>query len=678
MRKIRWNHILAAAVSLMIGAASVLGPAGGLGAITAYAYTGPATVKAASLNVRSGAGTSYSSQGKLSSGTQVTVLGEQTGTDGQTWYNISYTGSDGAQRTGYVSAAYVQAAVSYSPDADFEAYLNAQGFPESYKNGLRQLHAQYPNWVFQAMHTGLDWNTVIENESLPPRSLVNTASISSWKSVEDGAYNWDTSTWTGFDGSSWVAASDGIIRYYMDPRNFLDETYIFQFLSQEYNGASQTREGLEAMVQGTFLSGSPGASGSGPSASTGGDDSTTGPGVVGPGASLSPGPMASISTREYNLVGDKVELVAPGASAQSESQTGSAQTQTSTDQTPSGPGTSQSGPGGTSGPAGDSSSATSSQEQSLSYVDIIMNAAAQSGVNPYVLASMIIQEQGSEGTSPLISGSYSGYEGYYNFFNVEAYQSGSMSAIQRGLWYASQSGSYGRPWNSVEKSITGGAQNYGENYVKAGQNTFYLKKFNVQGSNLYKHQYMSNIQAAASEGAKLSQAYTASMKQNALDFIIPVYENMPEQACAAPTGDGSPNNKLSGLGVDGFVLTPSFSRDTETYDLIVDTSVSSVTVQASAADSKAAVSGTGSIALNGDSTDIQVTVQAENGAVRTYTIHVARQSGGAVASGSLGQGTSSEAGSPSGGGPGVTGPGASVNSGNTPGGSNVTVVTVTN
>ena len=187
MRKIRWNHILAAAVSLMIGAVSVLGPAGGLGAITAYAYTGPATVKAASLNVRSGAGTSYSSQGKLSSGTQVTVLGEQTGTDGQTWYNIRYTGSDGVQRTGYVSAAYVQAAVSYSPDADFEAYLNAQGFPESYKNGLRQLHAQYPNWVFQAMHTGLDWNTVIENESLPPRSMVNTASISSWKSVEEGA-----------------------------------------------------------------------------------------------------------------------------------------------------------------------------------------------------------------------------------------------------------------------------------------------------------------------------------------------------------------------------------------------------------------------------------------------------------------------------------------------------------
>ena len=33
----------------------------------------------------------------------------------------------------------------------------------------------------------------------------------------------------------------------MDPRNFLDETYIFQFLSQEYNGNTQTRQGLETL-----------------------------------------------------------------------------------------------------------------------------------------------------------------------------------------------------------------------------------------------------------------------------------------------------------------------------------------------------------------------------------------------------------------------------------------------
>ena len=55
---------------------------------------------------------------------------------------------------------------AYSHDADFEASLNAQGFPESYKNSLRQLHAKHPQWRFEAQQTGLDWNTVIQNESV--------------------------------------------------------------------------------------------------------------------------------------------------------------------------------------------------------------------------------------------------------------------------------------------------------------------------------------------------------------------------------------------------------------------------------------------------------------------------------------------------------------------------------
>ena len=57
-----------------------------------------------------------------------------------------------------------------------------------------------------------------------------------------------------------------------------------------------------------------------------------------------------------------------------------------------------------------------------------MNAASKSGVNPYVLAAMILQEQGTNGTGKCISGTVAGYQGYYNFFNIEAYQSGSMDA----------------------------------------------------------------------------------------------------------------------------------------------------------------------------------------------------------------------------------------------------------
>ena len=716
-----------------------------------YAYTGAATVKASSLNVRSGAGTGYQAIGRLAAGASIQVLGEQRGTDGKTWYQIRFSGTGGTEQTGYVSAEYVRLPVSYTTDSDFEAKLSAEGFPESYKNGLRQLHAQYPNWVFKAKKTGLDWNTVIENEALLGRNLVSSGSISSWKSVESGAYNWDNSTWTGFDGSNWVAASEDIIRYYMDPRNFLDDTYVFQFLSHEYNSSTQTRDGLAKMVEGSFLSGttdstgtgsstgSTGASGpSGSSGSTGGvskdgsgrsqgkdQDVNHGPGVSG-GSSRNSGspagstgevsleaPHASVTPRNHNLVMTGIGVgEAPGSSSQNtgapsgpsgsnapsssgssntggpgvSSGSGGSDSSVSVGQAP-GSGGQASGTGSSSGPSssGSSSGTPSSNTGSGSklYVDIIMDAAAQSGVSPYVLVAMILQEQGTNGGSPLISGNYSGYPGYYNFFNVEAYQSGSMSAIQTGLRYASQSGSYGRPWNTVEKSIIGGAQNYGDNYVKAGQNTFYLKKFNVQGSNLYKHQYMTNIQGAASEAERLSKAY-GSVKDSALEFQIPVYNNMPETACAAPVGDGSPNNKLSSLSAEGYSLTPSFGKDTESYNLIVNTSVSSIQVNAAAADSKASVSGAGSIPLNGSTTDIAITVTAENGSARTYTIHVVKQDGGPVSSGSSGS-----AGSPSspgssegpGGGNGSSGPGSSGGSGNsgggnTPGGSNVTIVGV--
>ena len=684
MKGKKYKKALALALGLMLAVKTPASFSTPFRMMDSYAYTGAATVKATSLNVRSGAGINYPAVGRLAAGAAITIAGEQTGADGKLWYQIQFAGSGGTVKTGFVSSEYVRLPVSYTPDPNFEAYLSSQGFPESYKNGLRQLHAQYPNWVFKARNTGLDWNTVIENESLLGRNLVAAGSVSSWKSVEDGAYNWDNSVWTGLDGSNWVAASSDIIRYYMDPRNFLDETYVFQFLSHEYDANTQTIEGLNSLVAGTFLSGTttstgtegsnfsgssggtagpgggPGVSPAGPSGNAGSpqssayDDSQHGPGVSGPAGSGSPasqgskgeisleGPQASILPRERNLVASGVSLVGPGGDLAGSTE-GAAPA---------------AGTGEVNGGAGGSSP----------YINIIMNAGAQSGVSPYVLAAMILQEQGSNGTSPLISGSYPGYEGYYNFFNVEAYQSGSMTAIQMGLRYASQSGSYGRPWNTVEKSILGGAQNYGDNYVKAGQNTFYLKKFNVQGENLYKHQYMSNIQGAASEAAKLAQAYTPELKKTALEFQIPVYSNMPEQACAAPTGDGSPNNKLAGLGVDGFSLTPSFHKDTQEYNLIVDTSVTSLTVSASALDSNASVSGTGTIAVPGGGTDIIITVTAQNGSARNYMIHVAVQAGGSV---------SGSAASPGGGssGPGSSG-GPADSSGNGPGGSNVTIVEV--
>ena len=647
----------------------------------AYAATGSATVNATTLNVRSTPGTTGSVVKKLAYGAAVTVVSETAGSDGKTWYKIQFSSGSGTQE-GYVRSDYIKFPVSYSYDSTFENYLNSQGFPESYKVSLRTLHTEHPTWVFQAQKTGLNWSDVMVAEGAVGTNLVSKSSISSWKSTEYGAYDWNTGIWTGFDGSSWVAASKDIVAYYMDPRNFLNDTYVFQFLHHAYDSNAQTREGLTSLITGTFLEKTPESttaatqsvqettgSGNSPVVNNSGSTGTSGSlqqgESYGPGMSTGTSGGTSSGSSSGSTGSQGVSLEGPGSTVSSTISQRKVIT-TALPEVEYGPGMDASSITDDNTGASNTSPVPTGQ----TYVDIIMKAAAQTGVNPYVLGAMILQEQGT-GKSGSISGKTAGYEGYYNFFNVGAFASGSMSAITRGLWYASQSGSYGRPWNSIEKSIIGGATYYSENFLKNGQDTFYLKKFNVQGSNLYKHQYMTNVEGAAGEGAKLARAYTDAMKKQALVFKIPVFNNMPETACAKPTVNGSPNNKLSGITIDGYSLTPTFSKDTEKYDLVVDSSVSSVNIRATAIDSKATVSGAGTISLGSGTTIVKIVVKAENGDTRTYQVSIAKGNGNGsttVVSPSTGSSAGSQSGS-------TVGPGGSTgtsSSGSTSGSSSGT------
>ena len=631
--------------------------------------------------MRSTPGTTGSVVKKLAYGAAVTVVSETAGSDGKTWYKIQFSSGSGTQE-GYVRSDYIKFPVSYSYDSTFENYLNSQGFPESYKVSLRTLHTEHPTWVFQAQKTGLNWSNVMAAEGAVGANLVSKSSISSWKSTEYGAYDWNTGTWTGFDGSSWVAASKDIVAYYMDPRNFLNDTYVFQFLHHAYDSNAQTREGLTSLITGTFLEKTPESttaatqsvqetigSGSSPVVNNSGSTGTSGSlqqgESYGPGMSTGTSGGTSSGSSSGSTGSQGVSLEGPGSTVSSTISQRKVIT-TALPEVEYGPGMDASSITDDNTGASNTSPVPTGQ----TYVDIIMKAAVQTGVNPYVLGAMILQEQGT-GKSGSISGKTAGYEGYYNFFNVGAFASGSMSAITRGLWYASQSGSYGRPWNSIEKSIIGGATYYSENFLKNGQDTFYLKKFNVQGSNLYKHQYMTNVEGAAGEGAKLARAYTDAMKKQALVFKIPVFNNMPETACAKPTVNGSPNNKLSGITIDGYSLTPTFSKDTEKYDLVVDSSVSSVNIRATAIDSKATVSGAGTISLGSGTTIVKIVVKAENGDTRTYQVSIAKGNGNGsttIVSPSTGSSMGSQSGS-------TVGPGGSTgtsSSGSTSGSSSGT------
>ena len=64
-----------------------------------------ATITVASANVRSGAGTGYSSVGTVKNGEAVTITGEANGTDNNKWYQIKF-GSSG--RTGFVRSDLLQ------------------------------------------------------------------------------------------------------------------------------------------------------------------------------------------------------------------------------------------------------------------------------------------------------------------------------------------------------------------------------------------------------------------------------------------------------------------------------------------------------------------------------------------------------------------------------------------
>ena len=119
-----------------------------------------------------------------------------------------------------------------------------------YKALLQQIQAQYPNWKINLYYTGLNWNDVIENENTghgkSPKSLIQDTYDESWQCHEPGCYG------VKYDVSKrWYCASQVAIEYMMDPRNSLDEDYIFQF--QDLSSSVGDRKAIEKMVEGTFL-----------------------------------------------------------------------------------------------------------------------------------------------------------------------------------------------------------------------------------------------------------------------------------------------------------------------------------------------------------------------------------------------------------------------------------------
>lgn len=304
-----------------------------------------------------------------------------------------------------------------------------------YSDLIDNLLKEHPNWTFTILFTGLDWDTVIRNETTAShgRNLVQNKS-GEWVCSVCGN--------KAYDNGSWRCASAATVSYYMDPRNSLYEDYIFQFENLKWVDGKYTIAGIEQII----------------------------------------------SDCDY-LLTDTISYTN-----------------------------------------------TSGKKATIkkSYAQVIMDAAEAAGISPYHLASRIRHEQGpGKSASATATGTYSGYTGYYNFLNVNASGNGSSTIIKNALKYAKK-----QKWTDPEKSIEGGAKFLAKEYIQYGQSTLYLQKFDVDDSDddLYWHQYQQNVSAAKTESTTIMQTYREidSDLDMPFNFVIPVFENMPDAVCPMP------------------------------------------------------------------------------------------------------------------------------------------------
>lgn len=84
----------------------------------------------------------------------------------------------------------------------------------------------------------------------------------------------------------------------------------------------------------------------------------------------------------------------------------------------------------------------------------------------------------------------------------------------------------------------------------------------------------------------------------------------------------SKNNNLASLGVEGFTLTPEFNANTLEYSVTVPEDTKNVNITGTVQDKKASITGVGIQQVNQGNNKFLVTVKAENGSEKTYTINV--------------------------------------------------------
>ena len=121
-----------------------------------------------------------------------------------------------------------------------------------YKSLLQTLAKAHPKWTFKLYETGLEWETVINNEYVghggSPKNLSPYNYPKGWICTICNE--------KPYDNGSWRCTSRNAIEYMIDPRNSINESDVFQFQELSYSSSKTTsaeKSAIQKMVKGTFI-----------------------------------------------------------------------------------------------------------------------------------------------------------------------------------------------------------------------------------------------------------------------------------------------------------------------------------------------------------------------------------------------------------------------------------------
>ena len=195
--------------------------------VDASTYQG--TITGTGVSLRTGPGTNYSKISFTLNKNQTYNMPDnelyktESGCNSGYWYKINYDGT----KMGYVCSSYVsvsQIVINQDPTNECEQDLKHKGFPATYWAGLCSLKSAHNNWNFNALITNIDWSEAVSKESVCGKSYIASTDPNN---INYACKNQYTDTW--------YPASSKAVSYYMDPRNFFSEKYIFQFEYLKYD-----------------------------------------------------------------------------------------------------------------------------------------------------------------------------------------------------------------------------------------------------------------------------------------------------------------------------------------------------------------------------------------------------------------------------------------------------------